>query len=82
MVKSRSAFISVIIFFLIAFSEFKKNIKEPDRGTLHFNIRINYYFCTSSSWVVSKDISIDEEITDDIKICINKQVQDNKRQPL
>jgi O-antigen ligase len=73
MVKSRSAFLSIIIFFLIAFSEFKKNIKEPDR-VLYVSIFVSIIiFILSSSWVVSKDISIDEEITDDIKYAVTSR---------
>jgi O-antigen ligase len=73
MVKSRSAFLSVIIFFLIAFSEFKKNIKKPDRA-LYISIFVSIViFIISSSWVVSKDISIDEEITDDIKYALTSR---------
>lgn len=73
MVKSRSGFISIIIFFLIAFSEFKKNIKKPDR-VLYISIFVSIIiFVLSSSWVVSKDISLDEEITDDIKYAVTSR---------
>lgn len=73
MVKSRSGFISLIIFFLIAFSEFKKNIKKPDRA-LYISIFVSIIiFVLSSSWVVSKDIIIDEEIPYEIKYAVTSR---------
>ena len=73
MVKSRSAFLSVLIFSIIVFPKFKKNIKKLDKYfyiSLLFSLII---FALSSSWVVSRDISVDEEITDDIKFAITSR---------
>tara|TARA_Y100001958_G_scaffold158618_1_gene157082 strand:+ start:1722 stop:3062 length:1341 start_codon:yes stop_codon:yes gene_type:complete len=73
MVKSRSAFLSVLIFCIILFPEFKKNIKKLDK---YFYISIVFsliIFALSSSWVVSRDISVDEEITGDIKFAITSR---------
>lgn len=73
MVKSRSAFLSLLIFSIIVFPEFKKNINKLDK---YFYISIVFsliIFALSSSWVVSRDISVDDEITDDIKFAITSR---------
>ncbi len=81
MVKSRSAFLSIVIFSLLTLPEFKKNIKKLDKY-FYFSIIISVIlFVISSSWVVSRDITIDEEITDDIKYAITSRyntINDNQ----
>jgi hypothetical protein len=81
MVKSRSAVLSILIFSLLTLPEFKKNIKKLDKY-FYFSIIISVIlFVISSSWVVSRDITIDEEITDDIKYAITSRyntINDNQ----
>ncbi len=73
MVKSRSAFLSLLLFSLIALPQFKKNIKNLDK---YFYISIIFsliIFALSASWVVSRDVTVDEELTDDIKFAITSR---------
>ena len=80
MVKSRSGFLSIVIFALLTFFEFKKNIKKIDK-VLYLSLIVSILiFILSSSWVVSKDITVDEEITDEIKYAVTsryKTINDN-----
>jgi len=73
MVKSRSGFFSIIIFSFITFSEFKKKIKKPDK-ILYLSLIVSIgIFVISSSWVVSRDVTVDEEITNEIKYAITSR---------
>jgi len=73
MVKSRSGIFSIIIFSLIAFPEFKKTIKKFDRDIYLSLIVSIVLFVLSTSWVVSKDIVINEEINDEIKYAVTSR---------
>ena len=73
MVKSRSGFLSLVIFALLTVSEFKKNIKKIDK-TMYLSLTVSVIiFVLSTSWVVSRDVTVDEEITDEIKYAITSR---------
>jgi hypothetical protein len=73
LVKSRSAFLSLVIFSLITLPKFKQNIKKLNKYFYISAILSLIVFAISSSWVVSRDIKVDEDITDDIKFAITSR---------
>lgn len=81
LVKSRSGFFSLIIFILLILPKFKKKDFNLDlKLSLSFVLGI-IIFLLSTSWVVSKDISIDEEIDQELKFAITSRystINDNK----
>lgn len=73
MVKSRSAFISSVFFMLLLIPSFRNKIellKFKNLITAALSILI---FIISTSWVVSKDLTIDEEISDELKYAITSR---------
>ena len=81
LVKSRSGFISLVIFFILIIPKFKKTNFKLDLK-LSFSIALSIIvFLVSTSWVVSKDISIDEDIDQELKFAITSRystINDNK----
>ncbi len=73
LVKSRSAFLSLVIFSLLTLPKFKQNIKKLNKYFYMSAILSLIVFALSSSWVVSRDITVDEDITDDIKFAITSR---------
>ena len=73
LVKSRSAFFSLMIFSLLALPKFKQNIAKLNKHFYISTILSLIVFTLSSSWVVSRDITVDEYITDDIKFAITSR---------
>ena len=61
-----------MIFSLLALPKFKQNIAKLNK---HFYIStiLSLIVTLSSSWVVSRDITVDEYITDDIKFAITSR---------
>ena len=73
MVKSRSAFISSVFFMLLLIPSFRNKfelLKLKSLITVALSILI---FVISTSWVVSKDLNIDEEISDELKYAITSR---------
>ena len=81
LVKSRSGFFSLIIFILLILPKFQKKDFNLDlKLSLSFVIGI-IIFLLSTSWVVSKDVSIDEDIDQELKFAITSRystINDNK----
>lgn len=81
LVKSRSGFISLVIFLFLIIPKFKKTNFKLDLK-LSFSIALSIIvFLVSTSWVVSKDISIDEDIDQELKFAITSRystINDNK----
>lgn len=80
MVKSRSAFISFVLFSLLILPEFRKNILKLNKYFYTSFILSLVVFILSTSWVVSKDIQIDEDISNDFKFALTsryKTINDN-----
>ena len=81
LVKSRSGFFSLVIFILLILPKFKKTDFKIDlKLSLSFVLGI-IIFLLSTSWVVSKDISIDEDIDQELKFAITSRystINDNK----
>lgn len=73
LVKSRSAFFSLMIFSLLALPKFKQNIAKLNKHFYISMILSLIVFTLSSSWVVSRNITVDEYITDDIKFAITSR---------
>jgi hypothetical protein len=73
LVKSRSGFISLIIFLLLIIPKFKKIDFKVDAFLLFSVILSILIFLMSTSWVVSKDIVIDEEIDQELKFAITSR---------
>ncbi len=73
MVKSRSAFISFLLFSLLALPEFRKNIFKLNKFFYATIILSLFVFILSTSWVVSRDIQIDEDISNDLKFAITSR---------
>jgi len=73
LVKSRSGFISLVIFLLLVIPKFKK-IDFKVNASLLFSVMLSIViFLMSTSWVVSKDIVIDEEIDQELKFAITSR---------
>ena len=75
LVKSRSGFISLIIFLLILLPKYVKYFKKFDRYILLTILISIILLLISTSWVVSRDISIDEEIEEELKYAITSRYQ-------
>ena len=79
--KSRSGFFSLVIFILLILPKFKKTDFKIDlKLSLSFVLGI-IIFLLSTSWVVSKDVSIDEDINQELKFAITSRystINDNK----
>ena len=73
MVKSRSAFISSVIFMLLLVPSFKSKIKIFDKKIIITIFISAIIFILSTSWVVSRDLVVDEEITDELKYAITSR---------
>lgn len=73
LVKSRSAFFSLMIFSLLVLPKFKQNIAKLNKHFYISTILSLIVFTLSSSWVVSRNITVDEYITDDIKFAITNR---------
>lgn len=81
LVKSRSGFISLVIFLFLIIPKFKQTNFKLDLK-LSFSIALSIIvFLVSTSWVVSRDISIDEDIDQELKFAITSRystINDNK----
>ena len=79
--KSRSGFFSILIFLIFVFYYFKnKKIKINRSNKLTFVISI-IIFLISISWVVSRNVVIDSEISEELKFAITNRystINDNK----
>ncbi len=75
LVKSRSGFISLIIFLLILLPKYVKYFKKFDKYILLTILISIILLLISTSWVVSRDISIDEEIEEELKYVITSRYQ-------
>lgn len=75
MVKSRSAFISSVIFLLLLIPYFRKNSKIFDKFIFLTFIASIIIFVFSTSWVVSRDLVVDDEISDELKYAITSRYQ-------
>ena len=73
MVKSRSAFISFLLFSILTLPEFRKNIFKLNKFFYTTVILSLVVFILSTSWVVSRDIQIDEDISSDLKFAITSR---------
>ena len=73
LVKSRSGFISLVLFAILTIPSFKKNIKKIKISCVMVFIVSLIVFIVSTSWVVSKDIVIDEDIDSEIKYAITSR---------
>ena len=73
MVKSRSAFISFLLFSLLTLPEFRKNIFKLNKYFYSTIILSLVIFFLSTSWVVSRDIQIDDDIGNDLKFAITSR---------
>ena len=75
MVKSRSAFISCVIFLILLIPYFRKNKKNFDKKLFFTILASVIVFVLSTSWVVSRDLVVDEEISDELKFAITSRYQ-------
>ena len=79
--KSRSGFFSILIFLIFVLNYFKnKKIKIDRSNKLTFVISI-IIFLISTSWVVSRNIVLDSDITEELKFAITNRystIYDNK----
>lgn len=73
MVKSRSAFISSILFLLLLIPSFSKKIKIISTRTAITLFLSSLIFILSTSWVVSRDLVVDEEISNELKYAITSR---------
>ena len=73
MVKSRSAFFSSVIFMILLVPSFKSKIKIFDKKIIITIFLSAIVFILSTSWVVSRDLVVDEEITDELKFAITSR---------
>lgn len=73
LVKSRSGFISLVIFLILIIPKFKKIDLKFDSFLLFSIVFSIVIFLMSTSWVVSKDITIDEEIDQELKFAITSR---------
>ncbi len=81
MVKSRSAFFSAVIFMLLLIPSFRSKIKIFDKKIIITIFLSAIVFVLSTSWVVSRDLVVDEEITDELKYAITSRystINDNR----
>lgn len=81
LIKSRSGFISILIFLIILLPSFTNTIKNLSSSFMITIIISILIFLSSTSYVVSKNIIIDEEITEELKIAITTRyssINDNK----
>jgi len=73
LVKSRSGFISIVIFLLLVLPKFKNKNLSLD-WSLSFSVIFSVIiFLVSTSWVVGRDIVIDEEIDQELKYAITSR---------
>ena len=81
LVKSRSGFISLVIFLLLAIPKFKKTDFKLDLK-LFFSLVLGIIiFLVSTSWVVSRNIVVDEDISQELKFAVTSRystINDNK----
>ncbi len=75
LVKSRSGFISLILFLLILLPKYVQYFKDFDKYILLTILISIILLLISTSWVVSRDISIDEEIEQELKYAITSRYQ-------
>lgn len=73
LVKSRSGFISLTIFLLLIFINHKSKLFKLDKQNLILFFTSVFIFLLSTSWVVGKDIVVDEEITQELKFAITSR---------
>ena len=66
-------FISLVLFAILTIPSFKKNIKKIDFSFVIVFILSLIVFIVSASWVVIKDIVIDEDIDSEIKYAITSR---------
>tara|TARA_B100000965_G_C19536892_1_gene733784 strand:- start:21 stop:1358 length:1338 start_codon:yes stop_codon:yes gene_type:complete len=81
MVKSRSAFFSAVIFILLLIPSFRSKINIFDKKIIITIFLSAIVFVLSTSWVVSRDLVVDEEITDELKYAITSRystINDNR----
>ena len=73
LVKSRSGFISLVLFLLLIFPKFKKNGLLVDKY-LTFSLIVSVIiFLVSTSWVVGRDIIVDDDIDEELKFAITSR---------
>lgn len=75
MVKSRSAFISLVIFLLLLIPYFRNSLRTFDKKLLLTITASIVVFILSTSWVVSRDLVIDEDISEELKFAITSRYQ-------
>ena len=75
LVKSRSGFFSIIFFSIILMIKYKSNIKKIDYKIFFVFIISIFVFLISTSWVVGRELVIDEEIDDELKYAITSRYQ-------
>ena len=63
----------MVLFAILTIPSFKKNIKKIDFSFVIVFILSLIVFIVSTSWVVSKDIVIDEDIDSEIKYAITSR---------
>ena len=81
LVKSRSGFISIVLFILLILPRYKQVLKNLDYKFLIPVGLTVFIFLSSTSYVVSKNVVIDETISDELKFAITsryKTINDNK----
>jgi hypothetical protein len=81
LVKSRSGFFSLIIFTIFVIVQFKKKYVGFDKSTIIFFMISIIVFLISTSWVVGKDVVIDQDISEDLKFAITNRystINDNQ----
>lgn len=75
LVKSRSGFISLLFFVILLFPRYIPLLKKFDKYLFLSVVVSAILFLISTSWVVSRDVSIDEEINDELKYAITSRYQ-------
>lgn len=75
LVKSRSGFISLLFFIILLFPRYIPLLKKFDKYLILSVVISAILFLISTSWVVSRDVSIDEEINDELKYAITSRYQ-------
>ena len=81
LVKSRSGFISIVLFTILVLPRFREVLKKLDLRFLITIFLTSFIFLSSTSYVVSKNIAIDETISEELKFAITsryKTINDNK----
>ena len=73
MVKSRSAFIASVLFMILLIPYFRKNFKILDFKIIYTILISIIIFVLSTSWVVSRDLVVDDEISDELKFAITNR---------